>query len=217
MRSFVVAIDGPAASGKGTLARRLAEQFGFAHLDTGALYRVVALLVLGAGGDPADPIATETAARRIDPRLLMDPRLRGEAVGRAASIVAAQPPVRRALLDFQRGFAAHPPAPAKGAVLDGRDIGSVVCPDADVKLFVTAATEERARRRALELQADRAAAIYDQVFQELRERDARDAGRAAAPMTMAADAILIDTTTLDPDAVLARASEIVSEAVAASR
>ena len=215
--SFVVAIDGPAASGKGTLARRLAERFGFAHLDTGALYRVVALQVLDAAGDPADPIVAETAARGIDSRLLTDPRLRGEAVGRTASIVAAQPAVRLALLDFQRGFAAHPPAGAKGAVLDGRDIGSVVCPDADVKLFVTAAAEERARRRAVELQAAGAAATYDQILQELRERDARDAGRAAAPMTMAAGAIPIDTTTLDPDAVLAWASEIVLEAIAASR
>jgi CMP/dCMP kinase len=216
-RSFVVAIDGPAASGKGTLARRLAARFGFAHLDTGALYRGVAFLVLEAGGDPADPAAAETAARRIDPQLLADPRLRGEAVGRAASIVAAQPGVRRALLDFQRGFAARPPVPAKGAVLDGRDIGSVVCPEADVKLFVTAAAEERARRRAVELRADGAAPTYEQVFQELRGRDARDAGRAAAPMTMATDAVLIDTTTLDPDAVLARASEMVLEAINASR
>jgi CMP/dCMP kinase len=216
-RSFVVAIDGPAASGKGTLARQLAERFGFAHLDTGALYRGVALLLLDAGGDPADPVAAEAAVGQIDPRLLADPRLRGEAIGRAASIVAAQSAVRQALLDFQRGFAAQPPAPAKGAVLDGRDIGSVVCPDADVKLFITAAAEERARRRVAELRAGGAAAIYQQVLKELSERDARDAGRAAAPMTIAADAILIDTTTLDPDAVLAQASEIVLEAIAASR
>jgi len=148
---------------------------------------------------------------------LADPRLRGEAIGRAASIVAAQSAVRQALLDFQRGFAARPPAPAKGAVLDGRDIGSVVCPDADVKLFITAAAEERTRRRVAELRAGGAAAIYQQVLGELSERDARDAGRAAAPMTIAADAILIDTTTLDPDAVLARVSEIVLAAIAASR
>jgi cytidylate kinase len=148
---------------------------------------------------------------------LTDPRLRGEAVGGAASIVATQPPVRQALLDFQRGFAAQPPAPARGAVLDGRDIGSVVCPDADLKFFVTATLEERARRRAAELRAGGATPIYEQVLKELSERDTRDAGRAAAPMTMAADAILIDTTTLDPATVLAQVSKIVLAAIAASR
>jgi cytidylate kinase len=140
-RCFVVAIDGPAASGKGTLARRLAEHFGLAHLDTGKLYRATALLVLGERGDPADPAAAERATQHLGATLLSDPRLGGEAVGAAASVVAAIPAVRQALLAFQRDFAAHPPAPALGAVLDGRDVGSVVCPTAAVKLFVTAAAE----------------------------------------------------------------------------
>jgi CMP/dCMP kinase len=215
-KSFVVAIDGPAASGKGTLARRLARRFGFAHLDTGTLYRATALLVLDGGGDPADPAAA-VSARRINPQLLADPRLRGEAVASAASIVAVNPAVRAALLEFQRRFAAAPPAPAKGAVLDGRDIGSVVCPDAEVKLFITADVEERARRRVAELRERGVAAIYDDILQEMTERDARDTGRAAAPMTVAADATIIDTTMLDPEAVLARASMIVVCALAASR
>ena len=150
-RPFVVAIDGPAASGKGTLARRLAERFGFAYLDTGALYRATARLVLDAAGDPADPATAEAAARRVDPQLVADPRLRGDKVAAAASVVAAIPEVRHALLAVQRNFAAHPPAPARGAVLDGRDIGTVICPDADLKLFVTASTEARARRRVKEL------------------------------------------------------------------
>jgi len=137
-RSFVIAIDGPAASGKGTLARRLAEHFGFAYLDTGTLYRATAFLVLEQAGDPADPVIAARAAGLVYPGLLSDPRLRAETVSAAASIVAATPGVRRALLELQRNFAAHPPKPAKGAILDGRDIGSVVCPAAEVKLFVTA-------------------------------------------------------------------------------
>src|SRR5215472_13306894 len=150
---FVVAIDGPAASGKGTLARRIARHFGFAHLDTGTLYRATAYLVLGEGGDPAEPAAAAAAARRVALPLLSEPRLRGEAVARASSVVAAHPAVRRALLEFQRRFAARPPPPARGAVLDGRDIGSVVCPAADVKLYVTADAEVRAHRRLAELRA----------------------------------------------------------------
>jgi cytidylate kinase len=216
-RPFVVAIDGPAASGKGTLARRLAERFGFAHLDTGTLYRATAFLVLDSGGDPANPAAAAAAARRVDRQTLSEPRLRGEAVAGAASIVAANPDVRRALLEFQRRFAAQPPAPARGAVLDGRDIGSVVCPSADVKLFVTAELQIRARRRLDELRAGGAAAIYENVLQELTERDARDAGRRAAPLAAAADAVIIDTTALDPDAVLAGVSEIVARALGGSR
>jgi cytidylate kinase len=160
---FVVAIDGPAASGKGTLARRLAEHFGLAHLDTGALYRATARLVLDENGDPGDPAAAETAARRVDPQLLADPRLRADAVASAASVVAAIAEVRRALLGLQRDFAAHPPVAARGAVLDGRDIGTVVCPGADVKLFVTASTETRAARRVKELREQGTPAIYDNV------------------------------------------------------
>jgi cytidylate kinase len=216
-RPFVIAIDGPAASGKGTLARRLAEHFGFAHLDTGALYRATALLVLEQGGDPADPVTAARAAGLVHPPLLSDPRMRGEAVSAAASIVAANPGVRRALLALQRNFAAHPPRPAKGAILDGRDIGSIVCPAAEVKLFVTASAEERARRRAEELRQQGAAAILEDVLQDLKERDARDTERRAAPLIAAPDATVIDTTTLDADTVFERVSNLVASALAAQR
>ena len=210
---FVIAIDGPAASGKGTLARHLAERFGFAHLDTGALYRAAALLVLDQGGDPADPVAAEAAARRVDLPLLSDPRLRRDEVAGAASIVAAIPGVRRALLDLQRQFATHPPVPAKGAILDGRDIGSVVCPAAAVKLFLTASAEERTRRRVEELRQRGVAAIFQDVLQELKERDTRDSGRLAAPLIAAPDAIVIDTTTLAANAVFERAATVVARAI----
>jgi cytidylate kinase len=216
-RRFVIAIDGPAASGKGTLARRLAEHFGFVHLDTGALYRATALLVLDRGDDPADPVIATRAAGLVHPRLLSDPRLRGEAVSAAASIVAAIPGVRRALLDLQRNFAANPPRPAKGAILDGRDIGSIVCPAAEVKLFVTASTEERARRRAEELRQQGAAAILEDVLQDLKERDARDTERRAAPLTAAPDATVIDTTTLDANTVFERVCNLIARALAAQR
>jgi cytidylate kinase len=213
--SFVVAIDGPAASGKGTLARRLAERFGLAHLDTGKLYRATALLALDSGADPADPTAAETAARRVTPALLSDPRLLGEMVARASSVVAAIPAVRAALLGFQRGFAAGPTPPAKGAVLDGRDIGTAVCPDAAVKLFVTASPEARAERRLKELRQRGAAAIYDHVLQDMKERDARDSRRRVAPLVAAPDAVTIDTTTLDPDQVFETASDLIARALAA--
>jgi cytidylate kinase len=209
-RPFVVAIDGPAASGKGTLARRLAAHFGWAHLDTGRLYRATALLVLAEGGDPADPTVAERAARRVEAGLLSDPRLGGEAIGGAASVVAAIPEVRRALLDLQRDFAAHPPPPATGAVLDGRDIGSLVCPSADVKLFVTAAAATRARRRVEELRQTGAAAIYENVLQDLNQRDARDRERRVAPLAPPRDAAIIDTTTLDADAAFERAAALVA-------
>ena len=212
-RPFVIAIDGPAASGKGTLARRLAEHFGFAHLDTGALYRATAFLVLDQAGDPADPVVAAQAAGLVHPRLLLDPRLRGEAVSAAASVVAAIPVVRQTLLDLQRNFAAHPPKPAKGAILDGRDIGSVVCPAAEVKLFVTASAEERARRRVEELRQQGTAAIFEEVLQDLKERDARDSGRRVGPLTEAPDAIVVDTTTLDADAVFERASNLIARVI----
>jgi CMP/dCMP kinase len=210
---FVIAIDGPAASGKGTLARRLAERFGLAHLDTGALYRATALGVLDSEGDPADPAAAEAAARRLDLKALADPALRGEAVAGAASVVAANPAVRGALLAFQRDFAMHPPAPAGGAVLDGRDIGSVVCPNADLKLFLTAGVEARANRRVKELRRRGATAIYENVLQDLLERDSRDSERRDAPLSVAPDAIIIDTTTLDADAVLELAADIIARAL----
>jgi CMP/dCMP kinase len=217
VRPLVVAIDGPAASGKGTLARRLADRFGFAHLDTGALYRATAFLVLEQAGDPADPVAAGAAARRIDPQLLSDPRIRGEAVSAAASIVAAIPAVRRALLDWQRNFAAHPPPPAKGTVLDGRDIGSVVCPAADVKLFITASAEERARRRVQELRQAGSAAIFEDVLHHLRERDGRDTGRRVAPLTTALDSVVVDTTALSAEAVFEYASKLIARALAGPR
>lgn len=213
-RPFVVAIDGPAASGKGTLARRLADRFGFAHLDTGTLYRAAAFLVLREGGDPADPAAAAAAARRVALPMLSEPRLRGEAVARASSVVAAHPAVRRALLEFQRRFAVCPPSAAQGAVLDGRDIGSVVCPTADVKLYLTADAEARARRRLAELRARGVRAIYADVLRELNDRDARDAARRAAPLRAPADAVIIDTTALDAEAVFALACDIVTRALA---
>jgi cytidylate kinase len=208
-RPFVIAIDGPAASGKGTLARRLAEQFGLAHLDTGALYRATALLVLEQAGNPADPLIAADAARTVRTALLADPRLRSEPVTAAASTVAAIPAVRRALLDVQRNFAAYPPKPAKGAILDGRDIGSVVCPAAQVKLFVTATAEERARRRVKELREEGFTAIFEDVLRDLKERDTRDTERRAAPLVVTPDAVVIDTTALDADAVYERAYEFV--------
>jgi cytidylate kinase len=213
-RPFVVAIDGPAASGKGTLARRLAERFGLAHLDTGKLYRATALLVLAAGGDPADPITAAAAARRVDLARLSDPALLGEEVAQASSIVAAIPAVRAALLDRQREFAAHPPAPFHGAVLDGRDIGTAVCPEATVKLFVTASPEARAERRVRELRERGATVIYGNVLQDMKERDARDSGRRVAPLAAAPDAVTIDTTSLDADQAFELASEIIARALA---
>jgi cytidylate kinase len=209
-RSFVVAIDGPAGSGKGTLARRLAEHFSFAHLDTGALYRATALRVLEEGNDPGDPVVAAEAARRIDAELLADHRLRGDNIASAASVVAAIPEVRRALLAWQRDFAVHPPFSAGGAVLDGRDIGTVVCPGADVKLFITATTAARACRRVKELRDQGVAAIYENVLQDLTERDARDSGRRTAPLAAAPDAEVIDTTLLDADLVFDRACGLVA-------
>jgi CMP/dCMP kinase len=215
IRPFVVAIDGPAASGKGTLARRLADRFGLAHLDTGKLYRATASLVLAAGADPADPVAAADAARRVEPARLADPALLSEEVAQASSIVAAIPAVRAALLNRQRQFAAHPPAPFQGAVLDGRDIGTAVCPEATVKLFVTASREARAQRRARELRERGATVIYGDVLQDMKERDARDSGRRVAPLAAAPDAVTIDTTSLDADQAFERASEIIERALAA--
>jgi CMP/dCMP kinase len=205
---MIIAIDGPAAAGKGTLARRLARHLGYDFLDTGSLYRGVGLQVLRAGGDPADPVAAKAAAERLDLALLADPDLRGEAAAKAASLVAAQPAVRAALLDFQRNFARRPPG-GRGAVLDGRDVGTVVCPDARVKLFITASLEARARRRLAELQAAGRAAIWEAVLQDMQDRDARDSKRDVAPLKPAADAVVVDTTSLSPDQVFEAAKAIV--------
>jgi CMP/dCMP kinase len=206
----IIAIDGPAAAGKGTLARRLAEHYALAHLDTGRLYRAVGLRVLDQGGDPADAAAATAAAQRLDAGALADPRLRGEPIGRAASAVAAIPAVREALIAFQRDFSRRPP----GAVLDGRDIGTVICPDADAKLFVTAAPEARAGRRFKELRESGVEAIYDRVLQDIRDRDARDGQRQTAPLVPADDAFVLDTTGLDADAAFATAVDWIDRKLA---
>lgn len=205
----VIAIDGPAAAGKGTLARRLARHLGFAFLDTGALYRAVGLTLLRAGADLDDDARAEKAAASLDLGLLDDPEIRSEAAGAAASRVAAMPGVRTALLDLQRQFAKNPPGGAPGAVLDGRDIGTVVCPDADVKLFVTASDETRARRRWLELRDRGREQDFDSVLADLRARDSRDQSRAAAPLQQAGDAHLLDTTNSDIETVFKSALALV--------
>lgn len=193
---MIIAIDGPAASGKGTLAKRIAQHLGFACLDTGLLYRAVARDTAAMGFRLEDAWAAVAAAQSLDARTFEDPALRGTAAGDAASIVARLSDVRRALLDYQRNFAATPP----GAVLDGRDIGTVVCPDAAVKIFVTAAPEVRARRRFAEFEARGVAVAYETVLADILARDARDAGRQNAPMTVAADAMLLDTSNLSIEA-----------------
>ena len=189
----VIAVDGPAASGKGTLARRLAAHYGLRHLDTGLLYRAVARRSERGG---LDPVASAMALSLAD---LADPALREEGAAQAASRVAVIPEVRRALSELQRRFAAEPP----GAVLDGRDIGTVVCPNAAAKLFVTASIEARAQRRVKELQERGAEAIYLRVLQDMHDRDARDSQRRTAPLKAADDALVLDTTDLDVDAVFA--------------
>ena len=208
----VIAIDGPAASGKGTIARRIAAGLGFAHLDTGLLYRAVGVAVMQAGGDPADPKAAERAAASLDLSRLEDPALRTDLAGSAASKVAAIPAVRASLLAFQRRFALAPPGD-RGAVLDGRDIATVICPDADVKLFVTATAEIRARRRYLELAAQGSPWTEAQVLADIVARDRRDMSRPVAPLAQSADAHLLDTSGLDIETAVARAFEIVRTAI----
>lgn len=212
---MIIAIDGPSAAGKGTLARRLAGALGFAHLDTGLIYRAVACKAMAA--DLADPAALVEIARRLGLEDLALDGLRTEAVGQAASRVAAVTEVRAALIDLQRDFATHPPGGEPGAVLDGRDIGTTVCPDAELKLFVTASPEARAARRHKELLARGVASIYARVLQEMRDRDARDSGRAAAPLRPANDAIVLDTTEMTADAVLEAALAIVASRRPVSR
>lgn len=206
MSGTVIAVDGPAAAGKGTLARRLAAELGLPYLDTGLLYRAVGRRLLDAGADPRDARKAEDAARALTPADLERSDLRGPMADMAASAVAAIPAVRAALLDFQRRFAAE-----RGAVLDGRDIGTVVFPDARVKLFVTASVEERARRRFLELRQRGIAADPAQVEAEIRDRDAQDANRPVSPLKPAPDAVVLDTTHLDADAAFAAALRIVRE------
>ncbi|HEV2603403.1 MAG TPA: (d)CMP kinase [Microvirga sp.] len=202
---MIIAIDGPAASGKGTLAKRLATHYGLPHLDTGLLYRAVARLLLDDRRPLTDPLAAEEAALHLDASRLQDPRLRGAEMGGAASLVSGYQPVRDALLAFQRDFAAQ----ATGAVLDGRDIGTVVCPLAEVKLFVTATPEERARRRHLELLARGEVAEFRTILDDIHRRDERDSNRSTAPLKPAVDAVLLDTTSLDADAAFRAALDIV--------
>lgn len=203
----VIAIDGPAAAGKGTLARQLAVALGLRYLDTGLLYRAVGRRVLNAGKDPADAAAAEEAAKSLRAADLDRDDLRGPEADAASSKVAAHAGVRAALLDFQRRFGRE--GGGSGAVLDGRDIGTVVFPDAAVKLFVTASAEERARRRWRDQRGQPGAATLEQVLQGMAVRDARDAGRGTAPMRPAPDAAVLDTTDLDADAAFSRALDIV--------
>ncbi len=211
-RALVIAVDGTAASGKGTLAKRLAKHYGFAHLDSGSLYRLTALCVFERGQDPKNEAHAVECAKAIDPGWANDPAIRTDAVAQAASVVAAFPGVRTALLEFQRQFAADPPE-AEGAVIDGRDIGTIVCPDATAKLFVDAEPETRARRRFLELRAAGLAVEEAAVLADIMARDKRDRERAVAPLKPAPDADLLDTTLLDIDAAFARALALVSPRV----
>lgn len=201
----VIAIDGPAGAGKGTLARRLAEHFGYAHLDTGSLYRAVALRVLRDGADPTHEATAAQEARRLTEDDLRDPALRHEATGLAASKVSAIPAVRRALLEFQQDFARRPPQGAPGAVIEGRDIGTVVWPQADHKIFLDAAIEVRAKRRVAELRLVLKAVDEAAVLRDLRQRDEQDRQRAVSPLKPAPDAFLLDTTNLDIEGAFAAA------------
>ncbi len=210
---MIIAIDGPAASGKGTLGKRLAAHYGLRHLDTGLLYRAVAKAVLDAGDRPDDPVRATAAARSLDPTAFDEAALKSQAVGEAASLVSAIDGVRAALREFQKTFAAAPP----GAVLDGRDIGTVICPGADVKIFVTATPQARAQRRALEFRRAGLAADEAEVLDDILRRDARDTGRANSPLRQAADAHLLDTTDLDIEAAFKAAVAIVERAQANAR
>lgn len=214
MPHMIIAIDGPAASGKGTLARKLAQRLGYAYLDTGALYRAVALRVLEAGGKPDHELDAVTAAHSLSvslkPEDLQNPALRTDTVGSAASQVAKIPAVRQALLDLQKDFAAKPSDPALGGViLDGRDIGTVICPDANVKLFVTASAEERSKRRFKELTGKGIETTYEAVLADMIERDKRDSERDTAPLKPASDAHILDTSTMSENEVMERALSII--------
>lgn len=202
---MIIAIDGPAAAGKGTLARRVAEHFNLAYLDTGLLYRAVGKKILDFGNDPEDAAAAETVARALNAQDLNADGLRVDVVAQAASKVSAVPGVRAALLDFQRDFAKTPPEGSNGAVLDGRDIGTVVCQEATAKLFITASTEVRANRRFKELHQADSGAIYARVLEDMKERDERDSSRSFAPLVPANDANVIDTSHLSANQVFDQA------------
>ena len=205
---MIIAIDGPAASGKGTLGKRLAAHFGLRHLDTGLIYRAVAKALLDQKSSLDDRDRAVAAAKSLDPARFDEAALKSHAVGEAASIVSVIPEVRAALLAYQRAFAASPP----GAVLDGRDIGTVIAPDADVKIFVTASPQERARRRAREFAAQGIAVDEAEILADIERRDERDRSRAVAPLEPAPDARLLDTTHLDIDAAVRAAIDIVTAA-----
>ena len=209
---MIIAIDGPAASGKGTIARRLAERYGLPHLDTGLLYRATAAALIAADRDLYDEDAAVAAARGLGLMDFDETVLRDRQMGEAASVVAAMPGVRAALLETQRAFAARP----EGAVLDGRDIGTVVCPQATVKIYVTASPSARAQRRALELAGRGEKADYRGILADILRRDARDADRLAAPLRPAPDARHLDTTNLSVEAAVAKAERIVEAARASA-
>lgn len=213
--TITIAIDGAAASGKGTLARRIAEALGFVHLDTGALYRAVAKRVIDQGEEPDNERAARKAAQwlqdNVNNDVLHDCALRTDEIGSAASKVAAFPSVRKALLDLQRSFAQAPGGDYEGAILDGRDIGTVICPKADIKLFLEATIETRADRRTKELQSKGIEATYEAVLRDMRERDERDASRQTAPLTCAKDAIVLDTSDLGPDEIFEHTLEIIQD------
>jgi cytidylate kinase len=204
---MIIAIDGTAAAGKSTLARRIAERYGLPHLDTGSLYRAVARDVLDAGHALDDAAAAAHSAKRLDPATLTDPALRHKGRGEAASVVAAIPEVRAALLAFQRDFACRP----GGAVIEGRDIGTVVCPGADAKIFVTASAESRAKRRHKELVGYGMEISEEAVLAEIKDRDKRDSERAVSPLKPAEDALLLDTTELDIEKAFAAALELIDK------
>lgn len=208
---LLIAVDGPAASGKGTIARALARHYGLPHLDTGMLYRAVAVSLFRYGGDPGNEFEAVRAVAGLNQIGPDDPDLRSEIVGSIASRISAYPGVRAALLERQREFAARP----EGAVLDGRDIGSIIAPNARVKLFVTASAEVRAGRRVAELLARGTPAHYPDVLIDIRARDSRDAGRAAAPLVRAADAELLDTSELGIEEAIARAIALVEARIGA--
>ncbi|HXB52250.1 MAG TPA: (d)CMP kinase [Rhizomicrobium sp.] len=208
--SIVIAVDGTAASGKGTLAKRLAAHFGFAHLDSGALYRLTALAVLEAKGDPANEADAVKGAQTMDLSRAGDPAIRTDIVGKAASHVAAIPAVRAALLDFQRNFLSHPPGGSPGAVMDGRDIGTVIAPEATAKLYVDARPELRAHRRWLELKGMGIERDEAGLLAELNARDAADKSRPISPLKQAPDADLLDTSDLGIDRAFAAALTLVS-------
>jgi len=208
----IIAIDGPAASGKGTIGKRLATHYGYRHLDTGLIYRAVAKSLMDAGQPLTDEARATAAAVALDAGQLGDPALKTDVVGQAASAISIFPGVRAALLDFQRDFASHPP----GAVLDGRDIGTVICPNADVKIFVVASPEVRAQRRAQEFRARGLPVDEAAVLADIKNRDERDSNRAAAPLKAASDARLLDTSRLDIEGAVRAAIDII-EAVRAGR